>query len=103
MLSGQFLESNQTEVQLQMTGSAALTCLVHYLYDCHWCSTISGMPVQVLLELSILTDKYLLSDFNKKVSSEIIRRLKSVEEVVTVYEASLLKEYPIGKKPPFRK
>ena len=57
MLSGTFAESNQKEVQLQMTGISALTCLVHHLYGCQWCSVISNMPVQVMLELTALTDK----------------------------------------------
>jgi hypothetical protein len=95
MLAGKFAESNQTLIKLPLTGYSALTCLVHYLYGCRWCSAISGMKVGVLLELASLTDKYLLTDFNQSVSYEIVRRCLAIDQVVEIYEASLQKEYPV--------
>lgn len=93
MLSGQFAESSQKQVKLQETGFEALKCLVHYLYGCRWCSSISNMPPKVLLELTSLTDKYLLSDFNQSVSCEIVKRCMKLDQVVDIYEASLQHEY----------
>ena len=95
MLAGQFVESNQSEVKIQLTGFQALTCLVHYLYGCRWCDHINEMPPKVLLELVSLTDKYLLTDFNESVSHEIVRRCSRVDQVVEIYEASLHQEYPV--------
>ena len=96
MLSGQFAESSQNEIQLPMTGFSAIVCLVHHLYGCQWCPVISNMSVQVLLELIAVTDKYLLVDFNRVVSAEIVRRCQRPDQVVQIYEASLQKEYPVG-------
>lgn len=95
MLAGQFAESNQSEVQLPMTSYFALTCLIHHLYGCRWCPTIYGMPVKILLELAALTDKYLLTEFNRSISYEIVRRCMKVDQVVEIYEASLQNEYPV--------
>ena len=53
------------------------------------------MPAQVLLELTSLTDKYLLPDFNQSVSHETIKRCMKVDQVVDIYEASLEKEYHV--------
>ena len=96
MLSGQFAESSQNEIQLPMTGFSAIVCLIHHLYGCQWCPVISNMSVQVLLELTSLTDKYLLVDFNRVVSAEIVRRCQKPDQVVQIYEASLQNEYPVG-------
>ena len=48
---------------------------------------------QVLLELTSLTDKYLLTEFNESVSHEIVRRCSQVDQVVEIYGESLMKEY----------
>ena len=95
MLLGQFVESNQREVKIPMTGFQALTCLVHYLYGCRWCSSMQKVEPKVLLELTSLTDQYLLSDFNQSVSLEILKRCSKVSDVVEIYEASLVEEYPL--------
>ena len=61
MLSGNWSESSLSEVRIKCTGFQALQCLVHYLYGCQWCPTMKNAEPQVLLELTSLTDKYLLS------------------------------------------
>ena len=48
---------------------------------------------QVLLELTSLTDKYLLTEFNQSVFHEIVRRCCRPDLVVDIYQESLLKEY----------
>ncbi len=95
LTGGHFAESSQSVINLPFTSFQALTCLVHHMYGCTWCSSMSGNKVDVLLELASLTDKYLLNDFNAFISAEIVRRCMNVQEVVTIYEASLQKEYPI--------
>jgi len=95
MLAGQFLESNQKEVKIQFTGFQALTSTIHYLYGCRWCDYFKDLSPKVLLELVILTDKYLLTDFNESISHEIVRSCSKVDQVVEIYEASLHKEYPV--------
>ena len=54
------------------------------------------MPVKVLLELTSLSDKYLLNDFSQSVSYEIVKRCVRVDQVVEIYEASLQKEYRLS-------
>ena len=67
--------------------------LVHHLYGCSWCPTMKEASPQVLLELTSLTDKYLLTEFNESVSHEIVRRCSQVDQVVEIYGESLMKEY----------
>lgn len=95
MLAGQFVESSQSQVKIQQTGHNALTCLIHYLYGCKNCPVISKMTALTLLELASLTDKYLLLDLNQSVSIEIVKRCMRFDQVVDIYEASLIKEYPV--------
>ena len=87
------------QVKIQFTGFHALTCLIHYLYGCRWCDYLKNSSPKALLELIILTDKYLLPDFNQSVSYEIVRRCSKVDQVVEIYEASLHKEYPASGIP----
>ena len=61
MLSRNWSEANLSEVHIKCTGFQALQCLVHHLYGCQWCPTMKNAQPQVLLELTSLTDKYLLS------------------------------------------
>jgi hypothetical protein len=48
------------QVKIQLTGFKALTGTIHYLYGCRWCDYFKDLSPKVLLELVILTDKYLL-------------------------------------------
>ena len=93
MLSGQFIESNLSEVRIKCTSFRSLQSLVHHLYGCHWCPTMMNASPQVLLELTSLTDKYLLTEFNQSVFHEIVRRCSRPDLVVDIYQESLLKEY----------
>ena len=83
------------QVKIQFTGFQALTGTIHYLYGCRWCDYFKDLSPKVLLELVILTDKYLLTDFNESISHEIVRSCSKVDQVVEIYEASLHKEYPV--------
>ena len=83
------------QVKIQFTGFQALTSTIHYLYGCRWCDYFKDLSPKVLLELVILTDKYLLTDFNESISHEIVRSCSKVDQVVEIYEASLHKEYPV--------
>ena len=93
MLSGQFIESNLSEVRIKCTSFRSLQSLVHHLYGCNWCPTMMNASPQVLLELTSLTDKYLLTEFNQSVFHEIVRRCGRMDQVVDIYQESLLKEY----------
>ena len=95
MLTGQFVESGQSVVKLPKTSRGALEYLCHYLYGCRWCSSFEGIDVAVLLELVSLADKYLLTEFNRMATREIVERCLLTDQVVLIYESSLQKEHPV--------
>ncbi len=96
MLSGQFAESSQAQVRIKETNHAPLLSLVHYLYGCRKCPGIAPASAKDLLDLLALTDKYLLPDFNRAVSSEVLRRCSQPDQVVSIYGESLVKEHPLS-------
>ena len=95
MFSGSFSESGQSSIPLPQTTSPALSCLLHYLYNCRLCPQFSNLSIPTLLELVSLSDKYLLSDLNMTVSHCIIRRCVSGPDLVELYRLALQKKYPV--------
>ena len=95
MLSGGFAEAEQTRVRIRQTGRQALELLLHYLYGCRWCPSFAGLPAETLLELASMTDKYILPEFNRTVSHEIVQRCLRVDQAAAVYERALQGQFPV--------
>eukprot|EP00096_Caligus_rogercresseyi_P000255 TRINITY_DN10652_c0_g1_i1.p1 TRINITY_DN10652_c0_g1~~TRINITY_DN10652_c0_g1_i1.p1 ORF type:complete len:353 (+),score=75.77 TRINITY_DN10652_c0_g1_i1:2-1060(+) len=98
MLAGAFSERGQEKIKLPLTSRRALECLIHRLYGCDWrCGMFkSEMSVEILLELLIVSDKYLMEDFSIDVSREIIRRCyHGGSDIIEIYKGALLVDYPV--------
>ncbi|CAB4062649.1 unnamed protein product [Lepeophtheirus salmonis] len=98
MLVGAFVESGKEKIKLPLTSKHALECLIHRLYGCDWkCPQFKeSMRVEVLLELLMVSDKYLMEDFSIEVSREIIRRCyHGGNDIIDIYKGSLVVDYPV--------
>ncbi|XP_040564552.1 uncharacterized protein [Lepeophtheirus salmonis] len=98
MLVGAFVESGKEKIKLPLTSKHALECLIHRLYGCDWkCPQFKeNMRVEVLLELLMVSDKYLMEDFSIEVSREIIRRCyHGGNDIIDIYKGSLVVDYPV--------
>lgn len=82
MFSGDFAESNQSGISIKLTSKPAIVALFHYLYGCRNCILLRHLDVNTLVELVSLSDKFLVSDFNRTISGRIVRQCLVTDQVL---------------------
>ena len=95
MLNRDFAESTKPEILIKMASKSAVLALFHHLYGCRNCDFLENLDVDTLIELVSLSDKFLLPDLNRVISSRVVRQCLETRHVVRVYEKSLEKCYPV--------
>ncbi len=95
MFCRDFAESNQAGISIKLASKSAILALFHYLYGCRNCHLLQHLDVGTLVELVSLSDKFLVSDFNRTISGRIVRQCLVSDQVVEIYEKSLQNSYPV--------
>ena len=91
MLDGQFSESSGKEIRLPGANSGSVRLLVHHLYGCKNCTVLNDTAdIDAWLDLVPLTDKYLLTDFNREICRKIMHIcMQNVGKIIHAYKKSL--------------
>ena len=90
-----FAESNQSSISIKQASKPATVALFHYLYGCRHCTLLQELDINTLVELVSLSDKFLVSDFNRTISGRVVRQCLVADQVVGIYEKSLQSNYPV--------
>lgn len=85
MFSGNFKESNLTEVPMKHRSNQAMNGLIHLVYGCECCSTLSGMGAVELVELLHMTDELLLEESEKLVAAMVLQKCNIPSSALLVY------------------
>jgi len=85
MFGGDFRESSLAEVPMRYRSTQAMIGLIHLVYGCESCASLSGMGAVDLVELLYITDELLLEESERLVAAMILRKCNSPSSALLVY------------------